>query len=217
MRVLVLVLACLHLSGGVERIILRKGKFIHQTVEEQGVLETLLRHHPKADPTTKYHFNNDAVAYEPITNYMDSFYFGEISFGTSPQNFLVLFDRGSSNLWVPSIYCQSQACSSHNRFNSSLSSTFRNNRQTYTLPYGSGSLSVFLGYDTVTVQNIIINNQEFGLSENEPSDSFYYSDFNGILGIVYPNTAMGNTPTVMQGLLQQGQLTQPNFSFCFSQ
>ncbi|XP_054420699.1 pepsin B [Pteronotus mesoamericanus] len=216
MKILVLALVFLHLSEGVERIILKKGKSIRQMMEEKGVLEEFLKSHPKADPAVKYHFNNDAVAYEPITNYMDAFYFGEISIGTPPQNFLVLFDTGSSNLWVPSTYCQSQACSNHHRFNPSLSSTFRNNGQTYTLSYGSGSLSVVLGYDTVMVQNIVVNNQEFGLSENEPNNPFYYSDFDGILGMAYPNMAVGNAPTVMQGMLQQRQLTQPVFSFYFS-
>ncbi|KAI5243560.1 Gastricsin [Manis pentadactyla] len=198
------------------RVILRKGKSIREVMNEQGVLDTFLKNHPRVDPAAKYHFNNDAVAYEPITNYLDSYYFGEISIGTPPQNFLVLFDTGSSNLWVPSTYCQSQACSNHNRFNPSQSSTFRNNGQTYTLYYGSGSLTVFLGYDTVTVQNIVIQNQEFGLSEYEPSNPFYYSDFDGILGMAYPSLAVGNDPTVMQSLLQQGQLTQPIFSFYFS-
>ncbi|XP_016078769.1 PREDICTED: gastricsin [Miniopterus natalensis] len=216
MKILVLVLVCLHLSEGVERVILKKGKSIRQTMEEKGVLEEFLKNHGKDDPAAKYRFNNDAVAYEPITNYLDAFYFGEISIGTPPQNFLVLFDTGSSNLWVPSTYCQSQACSNHHRFNPSLSSTFRNNGQTYTLSYGSGSLSVVLGYDTVTVQNIVVNNQEFGLSENEPSSPFYYSDFDGILGMAYPNMAVGNAPTVMQGMLQQGQLSLPIFSFYFS-
>ncbi|XP_045672975.1 pepsin B [Phyllostomus hastatus] len=216
MKILVLVLVFLQLSEGVERVILKKGKSIRQTLEERGVLERFLKSHPKADPAAKYRFSSDAVAYEPITNYLDAFYFGEISIGTPPQNFLVLFDTGSSNLWVPSTYCQSQACSNHHRFNPSLSSTFRNNGQTYTLSYGSGSLSVVLGYDTVTVQNIVVNNQEFGLSENEPSSPFYYSDFDGILGMAYPSMAVGSAPTVMQGMLQQGQLTQPVFSFYFS-
>ncbi|KAM9688312.1 pepsin B-like [Trichechus inunguis] len=184
-------------------------------MEEHGVLETFLKTHPKVDPAAKYHFNNDAVSYEPLTNLtLQSLYFGKISIRTPPQNFLVLFDTGFSNLWVPSTYCQSQTCFDHNRFNPSLSSTFRNNGQTCTLSCGSGSLSVVLGYDTVT--NIVINNQEFGLSENEPSNPFYYSDFDRILGMAYPNLVVGNVPTVMQGMLQQGQLTQPIFSFYFS-
>ena len=44
----------------------------------------------------------------------------------------------------------------HNRFNPSQSSTFSLNGLTYTLSYGSGSLSMVLGYDTVTVSDILI-------------------------------------------------------------
>lgn len=40
-------------------------------MKERGVLETFLKNHPKVDPAAKYLYNNDAVAYEPFTNYLD--------------------------------------------------------------------------------------------------------------------------------------------------
>ncbi|NXT89878.1 PEPC protein, partial [Anhinga rufa] len=137
-----------------------------------------------------------------------SFYFGEISIGTPPQNFLVLFDTGSSNLWVPSTYCL--------WFNSSLSSTFSDIGVTYTLSYGFGDLWVELGYDTVTIQNIVIRSQEFGLSLDEPSRPFYYLDFDGILGMTFAGVGISGYDTLMQNMLRQNQLTEPIFSFYYS-
>ncbi|XP_077190642.1 pepsin B-like [Paroedura picta] len=214
MKWLILVLVILHLSDGLDRIILKKGKSIREKMREEGVLEEFLKSH-RVDTATKYHLNEYNIAYEPITNYLNSFYFGEISIGTPPQNFLVVMDTGSSNLWVPSVYCNTEACANHNRFNPSQSSTYTNEGQTYTLSYGSGSLTVMLGYDTVQVQNIVIQNQVFGLSEDEPSSPFYYANFDGILGMAYPAMSMGGY-TAMQQMLRQGQLSEPIFSFYFS-
>ncbi|NXC20311.1 PEPC protein, partial [Corythaeola cristata] len=104
----------------------------------------------------------------------------------------------------------------HRKFNPSESSTFINNGQSYTISYGSGSLTVVLGYDTLTIQSIKVTNQEFGLSKNEPTQPFYYADFDGILGMAYPSLAVGGTPTPLQGMLQQNQLAEPVFSFYFS-
>uniref|UniRef100_A0A8C0GQ09 Gastricsin n=1 Tax=Chelonoidis abingdonii TaxID=106734 RepID=A0A8C0GQ09_CHEAB len=198
---LILALVCLQLSEGL-------------VMKEKGVLVEYLKYH-KIDPASKYRFNEYNVAFEPMA-YMDASYYGEIHIGAPPQNFLVLFDTGSSNLWVPSVYCQSQACSNHGRFNPSQSSTYSSNRQTFSLQYGSGILTRFFGYDTMTLQNIAITNQEFGLSENEPGTNFIYAQFDSILGMAYPSLAIGGTTTALQWMLQENLLSQPIFSFYLS-
>ncbi|KAM7258785.1 hypothetical protein ACFE04_014526 [Oxalis oulophora] len=51
--------------------------------------------------------DTDIVA---LKNYLDAQYYGEISIGIPPQKFTVIFDTGSSNLWV--------ACFFHSKYNS---------------------------------------------------------------------------------------------------
>lgn len=213
MKWMVVALLCLPLlEAALIRVPLKRMKTIRETMREKGVLNDFLKKH-KYDPGLKYRFGNFgdfSVLYEPIA-YMDAAYFGEISIGTPPQNFLVLFDTGSSNLWVPSVYCQSEACTTHTRYNPSKSSTYYTKGQTFSLQYGTGSLTGFFGYDTLTVQGIKVPNQEFGLSENEPGTDFVYADFDGIMGLAFPGLSAGGATTAMQGLLKEGALSQPLF------
>uniref|UniRef100_A0A8C0GRZ5 Peptidase A1 domain-containing protein n=1 Tax=Chelonoidis abingdonii TaxID=106734 RepID=A0A8C0GRZ5_CHEAB len=212
MKWLIFALVCLHLSEGMVRIPLKKFKSMREVMKEKGVLRDYLKNH-KSDPASKY-FNNFAVTYEALSNNLDMSYYGAISIGTPPQNFLVLFDTGSSNLWVPSTYCQSQACTTHTRFNPSNSSTYSSNGQTFSLQYGSGSLTGVFGYDTI--QDVSITKQEFGLSETEPGTSFVYAQFDGILGLAFPAIAAGGATTVMQGLIQENLISASLFSFYLS-
>ncbi|XP_018104214.1 gastricsin [Xenopus laevis] len=213
MKCIIFIFLCLHLSEGLVRVPLKRFKSTRETMKENGVLDDFLKTH-KREPAIKYNWNrqnNFGVAYEPM--YLDTYYFGEISIGTPPQNFLVAFDTGSSNLWVASTYCQSQACTNHPLFNPSLSSTYTSNNQQFSMWYGSGSMTGVLGYDTVTVQGLSIQNQELGLSVTEPSSFFYYSKFDGIFGMAYQSLSAGGATTAVQGLIQQNLIPQAVFSF----
>ena len=61
-----------------------------------------------------------------LHDFQDAQYYGEISLGSPPQTFSVVFDTGSANLWVPSARCKvlDLACLLHNRYSSARSSTY---------------------------------------------------------------------------------------------
>ncbi|XP_067863957.1 gastricsin-like [Heptranchias perlo] len=215
MKWLIFALVCIQLSECLHKVPLHRCKSVRQILKERGELKQFLETH-KYDPALKYRHlfpgYQSEVADEPLLNSFDMSYYGSITIGTPPQNFGVLFDTGSSNLWIASIYCDSPTCRNHKRFNPTQSSTYSTRRQTFSIAYGSGSLSGFFGYDTVDVAGISIPKQEFGLSQNEPGTSFYYSKFDGILGLGYPGLSAGGATTVFDGMMQDRLVSQPLFS-----
>ncbi|XP_042780925.1 cathepsin E isoform X1 [Panthera uncia] len=155
-------------------------------------------------------------ANEPLINYMDTEYFGSISIGSPPQNFTVIFDTGSSNLWVPSVYCTSPACKTHARFYPSQSNTYSALGNHFSIQYGTGSLSGIIGTDQVDVEGLLVVGQQFGESVTEPGQTFVNAEFDGILGLGYPSLAVGGVTPVFDNMMAQNLVDMPMFSVYMS-
>ncbi|MCL7034435.1 hypothetical protein MKW94_018689 [Papaver nudicaule] len=172
--------------------------------------------------TRNYHFRGiltesgepDIVA---LKNYMDAQYFGEIGVGTPPQKFTVIFDTGSSNLWVPSAKCYlSVSCFFHAKYKSSASKTYKKNGKSAAIQYGTGAISGFFSEDSVQIGDLVVKNQEFIEATKEPGVTFLMAKFDGILGLGFQEISVGKAVPVWYNMVKQGLIKEPVFSFWFN-
>ncbi|KQK07662.1 aspartic proteinase [Brachypodium distachyon] len=155
--------------------------------------------------------NSDIV---PLVDYLNTQYFGVIGVGTPPQNFTVIFDTGSSNLWVPSSKCYfSIACYLHHKYKSSKSSTYKADGESAKITYGSGAISGFFSNDNVLVGDLVVKKQKFIETTRETSATFIIGKFDGILGLGFPEISVGKAPPVWMSMQKQKLLADDVFSF----
>ncbi|XP_048873259.1 renin isoform X2 [Brienomyrus brachyistius] len=160
---------------------------------------------------------SNGTAPTPLTNYLDTQYFGEISIGSPAQMFNVVFDTGSANLWVPSNECSPlyTACFTHNRYDSSKSETHIQNGTGFSIQYASGSVRGFLSQDVVVVGGVPVV-QVFAEATALPAIPFIFAKFDGVLGMGYPNVAIDGITPVFDRIMSQHILKKQVFSVYYS-
>lgn len=196
-------------SQAFRRIPLKVMPSIRQTLREMGVKVS------DVFPETKLRRRDTAPT--NLTNYLDTQYFGEITIGSPPQTFKVVFDTGSANLWVPSHSCSPlySACVSHSRYDSSKSDTYVENGTGFAIHYGSGIVKGFLSQDVVMVAGIPVI-QVFAEATALPAFPFIFARFDGVLGMGYPGQAIDGITPVFDRILSEHILKEEVFSVYYS-
>ncbi|GAA5830578.1 hypothetical protein JCM11251_002519 [Rhodosporidiobolus azoricus] len=146
-----------------------------------------------------------------LTSYLnDALWAGGLTIGG--QYFLIDFDTGSSDLWVPGTGCGSTACTSKRKYSPSSSAVAIPTKQ-FSISYGDGSTTSGSVYaDTVTIAGLTANNQTFAAATTL-SDSWTRDPQDGLMGMGYQALSALRSPPVFQTLVTQGKTSSPQFSF----
>jgi len=159
-----------------------------------------------------------------IKDYSNAQYYGVVHIGNPPQEFTVIWDTGSSDLWIPRVGCSS--CGYCNpftegtsickdKYDSSSSHDYEEDGSDFAIQYGSGSVTGAFSKDTVTLaQDIAVKHQKFAEVDNASGMGIGYimGKFDGILGLGFESIAIGGS-TVFGSAVEQGLVKDPVFAF----
>uniref|UniRef100_A0A8C2S229 Peptidase A1 domain-containing protein n=1 Tax=Capra hircus TaxID=9925 RepID=A0A8C2S229_CAPHI len=184
------------------RIPLRRVKTMRNTVSGKNMLNNFLKEH--AYRLSQISFRGSNLTTLPLRNIMDMLHMGTITIGTPPQEFQVVFDTGSSLLWVPSVSCKSSTCCEYRHPLSGPSFTCL-----ATLP--TSHIYKWQQSSLPQIGDLVSTDQLFGLSIEEYG--FQGLPFDGILGLNYPNISCPGVIPVFDNLMKQGAVAEPVFAF----
>ncbi|KAF8444969.1 aspartic peptidase domain-containing protein [Boletus edulis BED1] len=139
----------------------------------------------------------------------DSSYSGVVLIGTPAQEFQLILDTGSSDLWVATDQCST--CSGVPLFNPSKSTSYKNDTSTLQITYGSGEVQGSVSEDTVSFAGFTMSQQL--LSVSLTTDGLLTTGLSGIIGLAFDTLSALQTTPFWQVLLNQNKLSSSVFSF----
>ncbi|KII95874.1 hypothetical protein PLICRDRAFT_170473 [Plicaturopsis crispa FD-325 SS-3] len=137
---------------------------------------------------------------------------GSISVGTPPQTFIVDFDTGTADMFLPASNCTVN-CAGHTLFNPNTSSSAVALNKPFGFAYGDGSTVLGNQFnDTVHIAGLSATNQTFGVAD-QYSTGFALPSFppDGLMGMAFPAISVLQSSPVVQSLVGQNK-TSPEFS-----
>ncbi len=149
-----------------------------------------------------------------IQDYLGVQFYGPISIGTPGQEFQVVYDTGSSNLWVAASNC-SLSCGFKPRYQSSWSFTYQPNGTIFEIMYGSGPVSGFMSDDTINMGTSTVTGQVFAEVTNATGLGLAYAvaQWSGICGLAWPAISETHATPPFFNLIAQDSSLDPVFSF----
>jgi cathepsin D len=148
-----------------------------------------------------------------LTDFQNAQYYGPLTIGTPPQKFSVLFDTGSSNLWVPASNCTN--CGRKARFQPSKSSTYKADGRSFSIQYGSGAATGFLGADNVNIGGLLATDVTFAEISKETSQ-LQASKFTGLCGMAFKRISVDQVEPLFGYLWEQHLIDNNYFGFWLS-
>lgn len=157
---------------------------------------------------------------EIIKDYANAQYYGIVKIGSPPQEFQVIYDTGSSNLWIPEVGCvhcgYKWIHGGKNKYDSKSSDSFVEDGSEFSIQYGSGAVSGVFAKDTVVLaDDISVDNQKFATIHDAAGMGLGYTFayFDGILGLGFDSISVGGAETVFHNAIDQGKVEKPMFAF----
>ncbi|KAJ3074025.1 hypothetical protein HDU98_012312 [Podochytrium sp. JEL0797] len=167
-----------------------------------------------------------------LDNHMNTIHFVDVTFGTPTQQFKLMLDTGSNQLWVGSKHCQDTfQCNNLNTFNPAASSTFKDTSAgVFTnITYGKGFVEGLVGTDVIGFAGTSVPDMPFMVvaSEDEDFRKQINGTSDGIMGLAYVGGLDGIqnvtgvddgtlTPTVVKNLIAGGRVESPVFSIALA-
>jgi hypothetical protein len=157
--------------------------------------------------------SNGGPASVVINDFQDAQYYGTIQVGTPAQDLRVIYDSGSSNLWVSNI--KPGLLSKHQYYDHSKSSSYVANGTVFNIQYGSGPVSGVYSADTISIGGVEIPDYTFAEVDNVKGLGPAYSvgHFDGICGMGLDDISVDHVETPLRALVNSGKLDEPVFAF----